>query len=180
MIVKKRGIYVTEKGSVPMMAICKAIGNGYELEELKKLFPVKDEDIKECIQFFCKYTEFDPYHIMTFKRVEFEDQKITIQIQEISAECYMRMLNRSIFIHKKIKNFDTMLLEGLGVSLENACKLIAGEISDTDLLNPVLDRALANELEMFCEMTKRSIHSQLAKLDLIDWENNDITVLDSD
>ena len=45
MIIKKRGIYVTEKNSVPMMAICKAIGNGYELGELKKIYPISDDDI---------------------------------------------------------------------------------------------------------------------------------------
>ena len=180
MIIKKRGIYVTEKNSVPMMAICKAIGNGYELGELKKMYPISDNDILESIQFFCKYTDFDPYHIMTFKKLQFDEYKVTLQIQEISAECYMRMLNRSIYLHKKLKDFNEMFVDGLNLSLENACKLIAGELSETDLLNPILDKALANEIEMFMEMTKRSASSQMKKLDLNNWNNNELILLDTD
>ena len=160
MIIKKRGIYVTEKNSVPMMAICKAIGNGYELGELKKIYPISDDDILESIQFFCKYTDFDPHHIMTFKKLQFDEYKVTLQIQENHAECYMRMLNRSIYVHNKIKSFEEMVLEGLNISLENACKLIVGELTEAELLNPVLDKALANEVEMFLEMTKRDATSQ--------------------
>lgn len=180
MIIKKRGIYVTEKNSVPMMAICKAIGNGHELDELRKIYPITLDDIKESIQFFCKYTDFDPYHIMTFKKLHIDENKITVQIQEISAECYMRMLNRSIYVNKKIKPFEEMILEGLNISLENACKLIIGEITEAELLNPVLDKALANEIEMFLEMTKRDTTSQLKKLDLVNWNNNEIIFLDTD
>ena len=180
MIIKKRGIYVTEKNSVPMMAICKAIGNGYELGELKKIYPISDDDILDSIQFFCKYTDFDPYHIMTFKKLQFDEFKVTLQIQEISAECYMRMLNRSIYVHNKIKSFEEMVLEGLNISLENACKLIAGELTEAELLNPVLDKALANEVEMFLEMTKRDATSQIKKLDILNWNNNEIIILDTD
>lgn len=180
MIIKKRGIYVTEKNSVPMMAICKAIGNGYELGELKKIYPISDDDILESIQFFCKYTDFDPYHIMTFKKLQFDEYKVTLQIQEISAECYMRMLNRSIYVHNKIKSFEEMVLEGLNISLENACKLIVGELTEAELLNPVLDKALANEVEMFLEMTKRDATSQIKKLDILNWNNNEIIILDTD
>lgn len=180
MIIKKRGIYVTEKNSVPMMAICKAIGNGYELGELRKLYPITEDDIQECIQFFCKYTDFDPYHILTFKKLQIEEYKVTVQIQEISAECYMRMLNRSIYINKKIKPFEEMIIEGLNISLENAFKLIAGELTEAELLNPILDKALANEIEMFLEMTKRSANSQIKKLDLLNWENNEVIILDTD
>lgn len=180
MIIKKRGIYVTEKNSVPMMAICKAIGNGYELGELKKIYPISNEDILESIQFFCKYTDFDPYHIMTFKKLQFDEYKVTLQIQEISAECYMRMLNRSIYVHNKIKSFEEMVLEGLNISLENACKLIVGELTEAELLNPVLDKALANEVEMFLEMTKRDATSQIKKLDILNWNNNEIIILDTD
>lgn len=180
MIIKKRGIYVTEKNSVPMMAICKAIGNGYELGELKKIYPISNDDILESIQFFCKYTDFDPYHIMTFKKLQFDDYKVTLQIQEISAECYMRMLNRSIYVHNKIKSFEEMVLEGLNISLENACKLIVGELTEAELLNPVLDKALANEVEMFLEMTKRDATSQIKKLDILNWNNNEIIILDTD
>ena len=71
MIIKRRGIYVTEKNSVPMMGVCKGIGSGYDLEEVKQIYPVNNDDIVDCINFFCKYTEFDPYHIMTFKKLEF-------------------------------------------------------------------------------------------------------------
>jgi len=180
MIIKKRGIYVTEKNSVPMMAICKAIGNGYELGELKKIYPISNDDILESIQFFCKYTDFDPYHIMTFKKLQFDEYKVTLQIQEISAECYMRMLNRSIYVHNKIKSFEEMVLEGLNISLENACKLIVGELTEAELLNPVLDKALANEVEMFLEMTKRDATSQIKKLDILNWNNNEIIILDTD
>ena len=35
MIIKRRGIYVTERHSFPMMAISKGIGNGYELGKIK-------------------------------------------------------------------------------------------------------------------------------------------------
>ena len=180
MIIKKRGIYVTEKNSVPMMAICKAIGNGYELSELKKIYPISNDEILESIQFFCKYTDFDPYHIMTFKKLQFDEYKVTLQIQEISAECYMRMLNRSIYVHNKIKSFEEMVLEGLNISLENACKLIVGELTEAELLNPVLDKALANEVEMFLEMTKRDATSQIKKLDILNWNNNEIIILDTD
>ena len=64
-----------------MMAICKALGNGYELGELKKIYPISDDDILESIQFFCKYTDFDPHHIMTFKKLQFDEYKVTLQIQ---------------------------------------------------------------------------------------------------
>ena len=47
----------------------------------------------------------------------------------------MRMLNRSIYVHNKIKSFEEMVLEGLNISLENACKLIVGELTEAELLN---------------------------------------------
>ena len=117
---------------------------------------------------------------MTFKKLQFDEYKVTLQIQEISAECYMRMLNRSIYVHNKIKSFEEMVLEGLNISLENACKLIVGELTEAELLNPVLDKALANEVEMFLEMTKRDATSQIKKLDILNWNNNEIIILDTD
>jgi hypothetical protein len=180
MIIKKRGIYVTEKNSVPMMAICKSIGAGYDLSEIKNIYPITDDDICESIQFFCKYTDFDPYHILTFKKLEFADLEVKIQVQEISAECYMRMLNRSIYINNRLTNFDDMLLHGMNISFENACKLINGNFTEADVLNPALDKALANEIEMFMEMTKRNASTQIKKLDLENWDMNNIILLDSD
>ena len=180
MIIKRRGIYVTERHSVPMMGVCKGIGNGYDLDDVKQIYPVNDDDIIDCINFFCKYTEFDPYHIMTFKKLEFSEYKIELQIQETSAECYMHMLNRSIYLNKKLKDFNEMFVDGLNLSLENACKLIGGELSETDLLNPILDKALANEIEMFMDMTKRSASTQIKKLDLNNWNNHELILLDSD
>ena len=109
MIQKRRGIYVTDRHAVPMMGVCKQIGAGYDLQEIKKIYPVNDDDIVDCIQFFCKYTDFDPFHIMTFKNLNFSECCIELKIQEISAECYMRMLNRSIYMNKRLKNFDDML-----------------------------------------------------------------------
>ena len=180
MIIKRRGIYVTEKHAVPMMGVCKAIGSGYNLNEIKQIYPVTDEDTLDCINFFCKYTEFDPYHILTFKKLEFSECQIEIQIQETSAECFMRMLNRSIYLNGRVKDFNEMFVEGLNISMENACKLLAGRLTEADLLNPILDKSLANEIEMFMDMTKRSATSQIKKLDLEAWSNNDLILLDSD
>ena len=180
MITKRRGIYVTEKHSVPMMVVCKAIGNGYTLSEVKNMYPVSHDDIKDCIQFFCKYTQFDPYHIMTFKNLIFDEYEITIKIQEISAECYMRMLNRSIFLNKNLKDFNLMLVEGLEISFKNACEIIDGRISESDALNPVFDKALANEIEMFLQMTDRNAINEVQKLDLDNFGNNEIVLQDSD
>ena len=53
-------------------------------------------------------------------------------------------------------------------------------MSETDLLNPILDKALANEIEMFMEMTKRTASSQMKKLDLNNWNNNELILLDTD
>jgi hypothetical protein len=180
MINKRRGIYVTDRHAVPMMGVCKQIGAGYDLEEIKKIYPVNDDDIVDCIQFFCKYTEFDPFHILTFKNLQFSELKIEIKIQEISAECYMRMLNRSIYINKRLKKFDDMLLEGLTISLRNACELITGRIEESESLNPTLDKAFANEMQMFLEMTKRNVTDNMKLLDLDNFENNEIILLDSD
>tara|TARA_B100000900_G_scaffold369434_1_gene347269 strand:- start:518 stop:1060 length:543 start_codon:yes stop_codon:yes gene_type:complete len=180
MIQKRRGIYVTDRHAVPMMGVCKNIGKGYDLDEIKKLYPVNDDDIIDCIQFFCKYTEFDPFHILTFKNLSFSECCIELKIQEISAECYMRMLNRSIYMNKRLKNFDAMLLEGITISLRNACELITGRIDETESLNPILDKAFANEIEMFLEMTKRNVTDNMNLLDLDHFENNEIILLDSD
>ena len=180
MINKRRGIYVTDRHAVPKLGVCKSIGAGYDLEEIKKVYPVNDDDIVDCIQFFCKYTEFDPYHILTFKNLTFSECKVEIKIQEISAECYMRMLNRSIFLNKRLKGFDTMLIEGLTISLKNACELITGKISEAESLNPILDKAFANEIEMFLEMTKRNVDNNMNLLDLEHFDNNEIILLDSD
>ena len=180
MINKRRGIYVTDRHAVPMMGVCKQIGAGYDLAEIKQLYPVNDDDIVDCIQFFCKYTEFDPFHILTFKNLIFSENKIELKIQEISAECYMRMLNRSIYVTKRLKGFDDMLIEGLRISLRNACELITGRIEETESLNPALDKAFANEIEMFLEMTKRNVNDNMNLLDLDDFDNNDIILLDSD
>jgi hypothetical protein len=160
--------------------VCKHIGAGYDLQEIKKIYPVNDDDIVDCIQFFCKYTDFDPFHIMTFKNLNFSECCIELKIQEISAECYMRMLNRSIYMNKRLKNFDDMLLEGLTISLRNACELITGRIDETESLNPILDKAFANEIEMFLEMTKRNVSDNMNLLDLDHFENNEIILLDSD
>ncbi len=180
MINKRRGIYVTDRHAVPMMGVCKQIGAGYDLEEIKKIYPVNDEDIVDCINFFCKYTEFDPFHILSFKNLQFSELKIEMKIQEISAECYMRMLNRSIYINKRLKGFDEMLIEGLTISLRNACELITGRIDETESLNPILDKAFANEIEMFLEMTKRNVSDNMKLLDLDNFDNNEIILLDSD
>tara|TARA_R110002074_G_scaffold239991_3_gene411661 strand:+ start:2281 stop:2823 length:543 start_codon:yes stop_codon:yes gene_type:complete len=180
MINKRRGIYVTDRHAVPMMGVCKQIGAGYDLEEIKKIYPVNDEDIVDCINFFCKYTEFDPFHILSFKNLQFSELKIEMKIQEISAECYMRMLNRSIYINKRLKGFDEMLIEGLTISLRNACELITGRIDETESLNPILDKAFANEIEMFLEMTKRNVGDNMKLLDLDNFDNNEIILLDSD
>ena len=180
MINKRRGIYVTDRHAVPMMGVCKQIGAGYDLEEIKKIDPVNDEDIVDCINFFCKYTEFDPFHILSFKNLQFSELKIEMKIQEISAECYMRMLNRSIYINKRLKGFDEMLIEGLTISLRNACELITGRIDETESLNPILDKAFANEIEMFLEMTKRNVSDNMKLLDLDNFDNNEIILLDSD
>ena len=180
MIQKRRGIYVTDRHAVPMMGVCKQIGAGYDLQEIKKIYPVNDDDIVDCIQFFCKYTDFDPFHIMTFKNLNFSECCIELKIQEISAECYMRMLNRSIYMNKRLKNFDDMLLEGLTISLRNACELITGRIDETESLNRILDKAFANEIEMFLEMTKRNVSDNMNLLDLDHFENNEIILLDSD
>ena len=174
MINKRRGIYVNDRHAVPMMGVCKQIGAGYDLEEIKKIYPVNDEDIVDCINFFCKYTEFDPFHILSFKNLQFSELKIEMKIQEISAECYMRMLNRSIYINKRLKGFDEMLIEGLTISLRNACELITGRIDETESLNPILDKAFANEIEMFLEMTKRNVGDNMKLLDLDNFDNNEI------
>jgi len=180
MINKRRGIYVTDRHAVPMMGVCKQIGAGYDLAEIKQLYPVNDDDIVDCIQFFCKYTDFDPFHILTFKNLNFSECRVELKIQEISAECYMRMLNRSIYINKRLKGFDEMLIEGLTISLRNACELITGRIEESESLNPILDKAYANEIEMFLEMTKRNVNDNMKLLDLDHFENNEIILLDSD
>ena len=54
--------------------------------------------------------------------------------------------------------------------------LIVGELTEADLLNPYLDKALANEVEMFMEMTKRDA-IRLKKLDN-NWNNNELILLD--
>ena len=92
----------------------------------------------------------------------------------------MRMLNRSIFLNKRLKGFDTMLIEGLTISLKNACELITGKISEAESLNPILDKAFANEIEMFLEMTKRNVNDNMNQLDLEHFDNNEIILLDSD
>ena len=115
-----------------------------------------------------------------FEKTKFSELKIEIKIQEISAECYMRMLNRSIYINKRLKGFDEMLIEGLTISLRNACELITGRIEESESLNPILDKAFANEIEMFLEMTKRNVNDNMKLLDLDHFENNEIILLDSD
>ena len=90
------------------------------------------------------------------------------------------MLNRSIFLNKRLKGFDTMLIEGLTISLKNACELITGKISEAESLNPILDKAFANEIEMFLEMTKRNVDNNMNLLDLEHFDNNEIILLDSD
>lgn len=180
MIIKRRGVYVTEKHSVPMLVVCKGIGSGNSITDIKNMYPVSDDDITDCIQFFCKYTQFDPYHIMTFKNLTFNDYEINIKIQEISAECYMRMLNRSIWNNKRIKDFNQMLLEGLSISFKNACEILDGRITEADALNPVFDKALATEIEMFLQMTDRNAIDEIQKLDLDNFDNNEIYLEDTD
>jgi hypothetical protein len=90
------------------------------------------------------------------------------------------MLNRSIYINKRLKGFDEMLIEGLTISLRNACELITGRIEESESLNPILDKAFANEIEMFLEMTKRNVNDNMKLLDLDHFENNEIILLDSD
>lgn len=180
MIVKKNGMYITERTSVPMMEICKSIGNGHEVSEIKNMYPINNDDIIDCIQFFCKYTEFDPFTMMTFKKIDFKDSSLTVKVQEMSAEFYIRMLNRAVYQSKKITTFDKMLVDGMRLSFETACKLITRHITEAEALNPVLDKALASEIEMFLQMTNRNALAELSKLDIDNFENNSFKLIDSD
>ena len=182
MIGKRKSINVINRTGTPVMSVVGAIGKGDDLQLLKNKFPVTDKEIIDVIHFFCNNVDFEQSQLSVFKKVEFEKNKISVQLDEISAEFYLRMLNRYIFKYKKLSDFEDMLSEGLkmtfGVVLKLCTKLQddAYNISgDQEVLNPVLDAGFYKELKMFFDLTGRDIIKESEKIDV---ENFDIVEFD--
>ena len=68
----------------------------------------------------------------------------------------------------------------LSISFKNACEILDGRITEADALNPVFDKALATEIEMFLQMTDRNAIDEIQKLDLDNFDNNEIYLEDTD
>ena len=102
MIGKRKSVNVINRTGTPVMSVVGAIGKGDDLELVKNKFPITDKEIGEVIHFFCNNVDFDQGHLSVFKEVIFDDNKISVKLDEISAEFYLRMLNRYIFKFKKI------------------------------------------------------------------------------
>ena len=122
-----------------------------------------------------------------FKKVEFDQDKISVQLDEISAEFYLRMLNRYIYKHKKLEDFEDMLTEGLkmtfGVVLKLSQKIKKDNYdvsSDNEVLNPVLDSGFFKELKIFLQMTGRDIQDEVKKINLNDFDKVDFVLLEND
>ncbi len=122
-----------------------------------------------------------------FKKVEFDQDKISVQLDEISAEFYLRMLNRYIYKHKKLEDFEDMLTEGLkmtfGVVLKLSQKIKKDNYdvsSDNEVLNPVLDSGFYKELKIFLQMTGRDIQDEVKKINLDDFDKVDFVLLEND
>jgi hypothetical protein len=187
MIGKRKSVNVINRTGTPVMAVVGAIGKGDELNLIKKKFPITDKEIIDVIHFFCNNVDFDQSHLSVFKAVEFDTDKISVQLDEISAEFYLRMLNRYIFKYKKLTDFDDMLADGLkmtfGVVLKLSNKLLDQTYNisgDSDVLNPVLDAGFYKELKLFLEFTKRNIVEEAAKINLNDFDKVEFILLEND
>jgi len=187
MIGKRKSVNVINRTGTPVMSVVTAIGKGDELALIKQKFPVTDKEIIDVIHFFCNNVDFDQHHLSVFKEVIFEDNKISVQLDEISAEFYLRMLNRFIFKHKKLDDFEEMLTEGLkmtfGVVLKLSQKLNNENYdvsSDNEILNPVLDSGFFKELKIFLQMTNRDIKEEVKKISLDDFDKVDFVLLEND
>lgn len=187
MIGRRKSINVINRTGTPVMAVVGAIGKGDDLNLIKKKFPVTDKEIVDVIHFFCNNVDFDQSHLSVFKTVEFDDNKISVQLDEISAEFYLRMLNRYIFKHKKITDFDDMLCEGLkmtfGVVLNLSNKILDDTYNisgDSEVLNPVLDAGFYKELKLFLEFTGRDIIEESKKINVDDFDTVEFVLLEND
>ena len=172
---------------LPVMSVVGAIGKGDDLVLIKQKFPVTDKEIIDVIHFFCNNVDFDQTHLSVFKKVEFDQDKISVQLDEISAEFYLRMLNRYIYKHKKLEDFEDMLTEGLkmtfGVVLKLSQKIKKDNYdvsSDNEVLNPVLDSGFFKELKIFLQMTGRDIQDEVKKINLNDFDKVDFVLLEND
>lgn len=187
MIGKRKSINVINRTGTPVMAVVGAIGKGDDLSLIKKKFPVTDKEIVDVIHFFCNNVDFDQSHLSVFKRVEFDENKISVLLDEISAEFYLRMLNRYIFKYKKLTDFDDMLSEGLKMTFSVALKLADNLQDDTynisadkDVLNPVLDAGFYKELKIFLELTGRDIIEESKKIDVNNFDLVEFELLEND
>ena len=113
--------------------------------------------------------------------------KISVQLDEISAEFYLRMLNRYIYKYKKLDDFEEMLTEGLkmtfGVVLKLSQKLMDENYnvsSDNEVLNPVLDSGFYKELKIFFQMTGRDIQEEVKKINVDNFDIVDFVLLEND
>ncbi len=187
MIGKRKTVNVINRTGTPVMTVVSAIGKGDDLDLIKKKFPVTDQEIMDVIHFFCNNVDFDQTHLSVFKEVIFDENKISVRLDEISAEFYLRMLNRYIFKHKKIDHFEDMLTEGLkmtfGVVLKLSQKLKTTNYdvsSDSEVLNPVLDSGFYKELKMFLQMTGRNIEDEAKKISITDFDKVEFELLEND
>ena len=187
MIGKRKSVNVINRTGTPVMAVCGAIGQGDELKLIKQKFPVTDKEIMDVIQFFCTNVDFDQSHLSVFKEVNFTENKITVQLDEISADFYLRMLNRYIYKYKKLDDFEEMLTEGLKmtfcVSLKISQKLQSTEnydiMADNEILNPVLDSGFYKELKIFLKMTGRNIQEEIKKINLDDFDQIEFELVEN-
>tara|TARA_Y100001937_G_scaffold125095_1_gene191154 strand:- start:906 stop:1478 length:573 start_codon:yes stop_codon:yes gene_type:complete len=187
MIGKRKSINVINRTGTPVMSVCSAIGRGDDLSLIKQKFPVTDKEIMDVIHFFCNNVDFDQHHLSVFKKVEFEQNRIAVQLDEISAEFYLRMLNRYIFKFKKLQDFEDMLEEGLkmtfGVCIKLSQKLLSDGYditADKEILNPVLDSGFYKELKIFLTMTGRNITDEFAKINIDDFDKVEFELLEND
>ena len=187
MIGKRKSVNVINRTGTPVMSVVVAIGRGDDLGFIKQKFPVTDKEIIDVIHFFCNNVDFDQTHLSVFKKVEFDQDKISVQLDEISAEFYLRMLNRYIYKYKKLDDFEEMLTEGLkmtfGVVLKLSQKLMDENYnvsSDKEVLNPVLDSGFYKELKIFFQMTGRDIQEEVKKINVDNFDIVDFVLLEND
>ena len=187
MIGRRKSINVINRTGTPVMTVVGAIGKGDDLALLKNKFPITDKEVVDVIHFFCNNVDFEQSHLSVFKKVEFEENKISVLLDEISAEFYLRMLNRYIFKHKKLTDFEDMLTEGLKMTFNVALRLSENLQDDTynisadkEVLNPILDAGFFKELKKFLELTGRDIIEESKKIDIENFDLVDFELLEND
>lgn len=148
MVEKRFRTFVTSNGLVPVDTICDAIGSGASMAKLTRSFPIRNEDVLDCINFYAENTTLPSMvedRLLDLVNVG-SDQEVIIEIIKLHQIVYIKLLAVCLKYYPYSVNFSTMVNQALRVCCLNIIDKLDKNIAITDPIELLVQDALKRNI----------------------------------